>query len=47
MTKEEKINKLIDSAWKMFSDNRNKGFTEKQALRIVIMAMLKKISKKG
>jgi hypothetical protein len=47
MTKEEKINKLIDAAWNMFSDIRNKGLTEKQALKTVIMAMLKKISKKG
>lgn len=45
MTNDEKINKLMDAAWSMFSDLRKKGLTERQALRTVITAMLKKLQK--
>lgn len=45
MTNDEKINKLMDAAWKMFSDLRKSGLTERQALRTVIKVMLKKMKK--
>lgn len=43
--KSQKINRLMDAAWNMFSDLRKNGLSERQALRALIKAMLKKLSK--